>query len=87
MEFFSCGSFQNRASHPCKRVHVIMMLSCGPCINGEFEGFSDEESKQSALRFALRSNKGPRSKSSSLCAPSVSVSPRQRVPPVPLHRV
>ncbi|XP_069598179.1 histone-lysine N-methyltransferase 2B isoform X1 [Ranitomeya imitator] len=58
-------------------LHLNMQRLAGACgrdsdsAEGEFEGFSDEESKQSALRFALRSNKGPRSKSSSLCAPSV----------------
>ncbi|XP_073426510.1 histone-lysine N-methyltransferase 2B isoform X2 [Dendrobates tinctorius] len=58
-------------------LHLNMQRLAGACgrdsdsAEGEFEGFSEEEFKQSALRLALRSNKGPRSKSLSHCAPSV----------------
>ncbi|XP_073511675.1 histone-lysine N-methyltransferase 2B isoform X2 [Phyllobates terribilis] len=62
-------------------LHLNMQRLAGACgrdsdsAEGEFEGFSEEESEQSALRLALRSNKGPRVKSSSRSAPSVKSRP------------
>ncbi|KAM4015891.1 uncharacterized protein ACNLHF_002448 [Anomaloglossus baeobatrachus] len=58
-------------------LHLNMQRLAGACgrdsdsAEGEFEGFSDAESEKSSLRLALRSNKGPRSKSSAHSAPSV----------------